>query len=145
MVYVEFVVQPPSEVRPGITLYPPPVVKVSNAPGGLWAYATLLNDQGQIVQDLLAGTLLDSAQSLPSIDDMPNYPMPDQGDSYVAFPNLEIQSEGDFKIRITLMSNSSLGTASLEEVESRTITVRDGTPLNVDLGMYKDAPNTSHN
>lgn len=143
MVYVDFVVQPPSEVRPGDTLYPPPVVKLGNVTGDLWAYATLLNDDGQIMQDLLAGTLLDSAQPLPSMDDIPYYPMPDQDDSYVAFPNLEIRSEGAFKIRITLMSNSSVGTSSLEEVESRTITVQDGTPGDVDLGELKHVLNKS--
>lgn len=140
MVYIDFVVQPPSEVRPGDTLYPPPIVKLSNAQGDLWAYATLLNDCGQIVQDSLAGTTLDSAQPLPTVEHIPNYPRPEQEDSYVAFPNLTIHSEGDFKIRITLMSNSRVGTSSLEEVDSRTITVQDGTPGNVDLGMLQMCP-----
>lgn len=124
MASVEFIIQPPAQTRPDDILYPPPVAKISHASGDLWAYVTLVDSGGQIVHSLIAGTLLDSAQPLPILGGIPNYPTPNRGDSYVVFPNLSIRAEGYYRIRLTLMSNSGVGTSSLEEVESRTVTVR---------------------
>lgn len=134
----------PSGVRPGETLYPSPVVKPSYASGALWAYVTLVNDFGQIVQKSLVGTLVDSARPLPDIS-ICYYPRPDRDDMYIVFSNLAIGSEGHFRLRITLMTNSGYGTASLEEVESQTKAVHNRARRNARLGRQRIASGESTN
>lgn len=134
MVYIDLVVEPPYEARVDEVLYPPPVVKLTYVSGeSLWAYVTLLTDDGHIVQEYVSGTLVDSAQLLPDFN-ISNYPRPYQNDSYVAFPNLEITSAGNYRIRITVMCNSSAGTSPIEEVETRRITVQNREPQQFAMG-----------
>ena len=124
---LQIAVQPPSMARLGATLDPPLAVTVrstavangySSDLSRVWAFATLIDDYGEVVNDQLTGTLAESAHTSSSGD---------SSTSYFLFDNLCIESVGSFRIRVTLMrmDNSSSGAASVQQIESHTIVVED--------------------
>jgi hypothetical protein len=124
---LQIVVHPPSIARLGTTLDPPLAVLMrsaavvngySNDLSRVWAFATLIDEYGEVVNDQLTGTLAESAHTLSSGDGLI---------SYFLFDNLCIESVGSFRIRVTLMQmdNGSSGAASVQQIESDTIMVED--------------------
>jgi hypothetical protein len=96
---LEIAVQLPSIARLGATLDPPLTVimrsttVVNGYSSGLsrvWAFATLIDDYGEVVNDQLTGTLAESAHTLSSSDGSIDY---------FLFDNLCIESVGSFRIR----------------------------------------------
>jgi hypothetical protein len=126
-VSLEIAVQPPSIVRLGATLNPPVAVTMSSSTvingygsdlSRVWAFATLIDDYGEVVNDLLYGTLAESAHAFRNGDD---------NTGYFLFDNLSIETVGTFRIRVTLMrmDNSAAGASSVQQVESDLIVVED--------------------
>jgi hypothetical protein len=124
---LEIAVQPPSKARLGATLDPPLAVMMrstrvvngySSDLSQVWAFATLIDDYGKVVNDQLTGTLAESAHTLSSDDDSTDY---------FLFDNLCINRVGSFRIRVTLMrmDSGSLDAASEQQVESDAIMVQD--------------------
>ena len=124
---LEIAVQPPSTARLGATLDPPLAVMMrstavangySSDLSRVWAFATLIDDYGEVVKDQLTGTLAESAHTLSSADG---------STGYFLFDNLCIESVGSFRIRVTLMrmDNSSSGATSVQQIESSTIVIKD--------------------
>lgn len=124
---LEIAVQPPSVARIGYTLNPPLAAKLSSttAVNGycsdlsrVWAFATLIDNHGDVVNDHLSGNFAESAQTFQNGDDSA---------CYFLFDNLSIGSVGSFRIRVTLMrmDNSAAGAASVQQVESNLIVVKD--------------------
>jgi hypothetical protein len=124
---LQIAVQPPPVARLGTTLDPPLAVMMwSNAVvngnssdlSRVWAFATLIDDYGNVVNDQLTGTLAESAHSFSSGDG---------STCYFLFDNLSIETIGSFRIRVTLMrmDNGTSGAASVQQIESDTIVVED--------------------
>ena len=124
---LQIAVQPPSMARLGATLDPPLAVTMrstavvngySSDLSRVWAFATLIDDYGEVVNDQLTGTLAESAHSFSSGNG---------SRGYILFDNLSIESVGSFRIRVTLMrmDNGSSGAASVQQIESDTIVVED--------------------
>jgi hypothetical protein len=124
---LEIAVQPPSVVRLGATLNPPLAVTMSSTTtmngyscdlSRVWAFATLIDDYGEVIKDDLTGTLAESAQGIGHGDD---------STGYFLFDNLSIERVGSFRIRVTVMrmDNSAAGAASVQQVESDLIVVED--------------------
>jgi hypothetical protein len=124
---LQIVVQPPSMACQGTILDPPLAVKmgITAAVNGystdlnrVWAFATLIDEYDEVVNDKLQGTLADSAHSFSGGD---------SSTGYFLFDNLSIESVGSFRIRVTLMrmDNGSSGAASVQQIESDTIVVEE--------------------
>jgi hypothetical protein len=124
---LQVAVQPPSVARLGATLDPPLAVMMrstalvngySSDLSRVWAFATLIDDGGEVVNDQLMGTLAESAHTLSNGDG---------STGYFVFDNLRIESVGSFRIRVTLMrmDNDSSGAANVQQIESDTIVVED--------------------
>jgi hypothetical protein len=124
---LQVAVQPPSMARLGATLDPPLAVMMrstalvngySSDLSRVWAFATLIDDGGEVVNDQLTGTLAESAHTLSSGDG---------STGYFLFDNLCIESVGSFRIRVTLMrmDNDSSGAANVQQIESDIIVVED--------------------
>lgn len=127
-------VQPPTVIRVNTVLTPPLAVvldadeeflgNVSDL-SKVFALATLLDEKGNLFEEALVGRLAESAHLHPREDIM----------GYFLFENLAIKSVGHFCIRITLMrmdssggssGSSSEGVASIKQVDSRFINVKEG-------------------
>jgi hypothetical protein len=128
---LQVAVQPPSVARLGATLDPPLAVMMRSTAlvtgystdlSRVWAFATLIDDGGEVVNDQLTGTLAESAHTLSSGDGSG-----DGSTGYFLFDNLCIESVGSFRIRVTLMrmDNDSSGVANVQQIESDTIVVED--------------------
>lgn len=124
---LQIAVQPPSMAQLGATLEPPLAVTMrstavvngnSSDLSRVWAFATLVDDYGEVVNDQLTGTLAESAH---------NFSSGDGSTGYFLFDNLSIEGVGSFRIRVTLMrmDNGSSGAASVQQIESDTIVVED--------------------
>jgi hypothetical protein len=124
---LQIAVQTSSITRLGTVLSPPLAVIMrstttvngySSELSRVWAFATLIDEYGEVVNDQLTGTLADSVHILPRGDD---------SEFYFLFGNLSIESTGTFRIRVTLMrmDTGSSGAASLQQIESNTIVVVD--------------------
>lgn len=127
-------VQPPTVVAVGTILRPPiAVALVTDQPdhgnnvdlGKVFAYATLMDDDGNAVEDALVGRLAESAHAHPKDGIL----------AYFLFENLSIIDVGRFSIRITLIrvdspsggsGPSSEGMTSITQVDSRSVVVREG-------------------
>jgi len=133
-------VQPPSRVRPGMTLYPPIAARLSSETSVFeelsqkWAVVMLIRSSGEVVHNKLSGKIADSAHPLPeSRADSGAVQWFDR--AYFYFPDLKIEEPGRYKIRISLMQmdysteSSPQGAAVVcEEVDSRSIVVDDRAP-----------------
>jgi hypothetical protein len=137
---LQIAVQPPSMARLGATLDPPFAVMMrstavangySSDLNRMWAFATLIDDYGEVVNDQLTGTLAESAHAFSSGDD---------STGYFLFDSLSIESVGSFRIRVTLMrmDTGSSGAASVQQIESHTIVVED---QEVERQLPSTAPN----
>lgn len=140
---MEFVIQPPSTVRPGIHLYPPVVIEVrsqgatvgtmSSSIGdmsGIWAFAALTTEDGSEVlspprTNLFSGRTADSIHLAMSGSQGPEV-------GYAVFPNLAIAQPGHYQIRVSLIDMDSNGSSlgrplqggtNLQSVNSNSITV----------------------
>lgn len=144
----DIAVQPPTQARPGVILFPPVVARVHSDPyrygelSQIWAVATLVYRNGEVASEQLGGQTADSAHPMPqSLWDNGNGngsssqgcgANRDQG--YFYFPDLVIYQPGRYRIRISLMrmaytSESPEGIACVEEnVDSHSIVVEGSAP-----------------
>ncbi len=124
---LQVAVQPPSTASLGANLDPPLAVMMrstavangySSDLSRVWAFATLVNEYGEVVNDQLTGTLAESAHSFSSGD---------ASAAYFLFDNLSIENVGAFRVRVTLMrmDSGSSGAASVQQIESDTIVVEE--------------------
>ena len=104
-------VQPPAQTKPGVTLYPPIVARLSSDTNifeelsQIWAVASLISPSGEVLHEKLEGKVADSA-----------HPMADSGlgsaqggvkdRAYFYFPDLVIQTPGRYRVRVILMRMS---------------------------------------
>jgi hypothetical protein len=125
---LDVAVQPPLRARLGVPLYPPLALKIcipsmSNGDNimtedltQMWAYAVLLNEAGEVIPEALTGDLVDSAHALTVGQNSGTI------NGFFIFNNINIQSEGSFRIRITLMHmESESEAASIISVQTRPI------------------------
>ncbi|KAG9230277.1 hypothetical protein BJ875DRAFT_409205 [Amylocarpus encephaloides] len=135
-----FAIQPPSRVRPNVSLYPPVTARLASDVdifgelGHIWAVATLIHrDSGETLYEQLGGKLADSAHPLPDNGRGSSSAMKDR--AYFCFPDIVIHHPGRYRVRITLMhvdyscgsSPSGVVTVS-EHTDSNTIMVEEGSP-----------------
>ncbi|KAI4160755.1 MAG: hypothetical protein LQ342_005468 [Letrouitia transgressa] len=116
---MDILVQPPSEVQPGITLNPPIVIVLQNSSGAedsetiaqdtnaYWALASVVSEDGLTAlappdPDLLSGTLVDSIHEVSENGE--------RVAGYLRFTNLAIQRPGSYRIRISLIQMPPAGT-----------------------------------
>jgi hypothetical protein len=125
-VSLDIAVQPPAVIRRGAVL-DPPLVLVTRANDSvndhsedltqIWAFATLVDQDGEVVSGSLGGSLAESAHPFTSSDD---------SSGYFLFENLSIDSIGTYRLRVTLMRmHSGSGAATLQQVTTRLIVVAD--------------------
>lgn len=133
-------IQPPSEARTGQLIYPPPTITLQTArqsngitsddPPVLWAFVTLTGESGEVLQDQIAGTLVDSAH--PFFEDGQSS---SQEKNYFTFSNLCIRAPGRYRIQIALMgmgtaeSSGGQGASTLAQIETRRISVSASGPM----------------
>jgi hypothetical protein len=127
MTSLEIAVQAPSVVRLGATLNPPLAVAMrsTTAANGyisdlsrFWALATLIDYYGEVLEDHLFGSRVESASTPRNGDDSIDY---------FLFDNLSIECIGSFRIRVTLMrmDKSAVDATTVQQVESNLIVVED--------------------
>lgn len=133
-------VQPPVRARAGMALYPPPVATLSSNVdmfdelSRIWVVATLVQHNGEVVEDKVTGSLSDSAHP------MPRALATRREQAYFCFPNLVIRCPGTYRLRITMMRmHNAAHTASPvrleEQVETVAITVEDVDRRQPDMSM----------
>lgn len=125
-VSLEIAVQPPAKVRRGGILDPPfvlvmridePVNGYSEDLSQIWASATLVNRNGEVVSGSLRGTLAESVHPFTNVDD---------STGYFLFENLSVRSVGTYRLRVTLMRmDNGSGAVAVQQAESRLIVVVD--------------------
>jgi len=112
-----FAVQPPSQTRPGVPLYPPVAARLSSDTSVFdelsytWAVATLIHKQsGEVLHEGLHGRVADSAHPLPDQTEGRNSGSRSSSSSsterdraYFYFPDLVIDEPGSYRIRVSLM------------------------------------------
>jgi hypothetical protein len=142
---LDLAVQPPTQIRPGETLYPPVAASLSsetnmyNELSQTWAVATLVRQSGEVLEGHLGGRVADSAHPLPESSHGHNHSRGGGSSSnakkdraYFYFPDLIIHEPGQYRIRVSLMQMDFSGEASpsgevkvCDYVESRSIVVED--------------------
>lgn len=129
MVEVVVAVQPPSNARIGMTLYPPVAARLRSHTniydqlGGYWAVATLVHYSGETLYDRLGGRVSDSAHPMPVSTHGSSSSSHSNGEdrAYFYFPDLVIPETGRYCIRISLLQMDY----SSEESPEGVVTVRD--------------------
>jgi len=146
MAMLGFAVQPPSQTRPGVPLYPPIAARlsinknISNELHHIWATATLIHKQsGEVVHKGLRGQFIESAQEPPvqtkgrrSRSRRSSSSSTERDEAYFYFKNLVIDEPGIYRIRVSLMEmDYSQDTCSggvvccREIIDSRSILVEE--------------------
>jgi len=141
-----FAVQPPSQTRPGVPLYPPVTASLSSNTSTFielsqtWAFATLIHKQsGEVLHEGLRGRIADSAHPLPDQTEgqssgsrSSSSSSTERDRAYFYFPDLVIDEPGNYRIRVSLMEmDSSQDTSSegvvcvRETIDSRSIIVEE--------------------
>lgn len=141
-----FAIQPPTQTRPGIPLYPPVAARLSSETSVFdelsqtWAVATLVHKQsGEVLYDGLCGRVADSAHPLPeqtnersSGSRSSSTSRNERDRAYFYFPDLVINEPGSYRIRVSLMrmdvaeDASSSGVVYVREtIDSRSIIVKE--------------------
>lgn len=124
-VTLQIVVEPPPYARRGAYLDVPLAVSITvnsatNGDNGdlqsVFAFATLLNEHGDVMTDTLCGTLAESAQPFANGDGT---------SGYFLFDGLVIQHVGRYRIRVSLMQMHASSTSHVAYVESQLIVVDD--------------------
>ena len=112
-------VQPPTQTRPGVALYPPIVACLSSHTSifeelsHIWAVASLISSSGEILYEKLEGKVADSAH--PIAESGHGSQQEDMRDrAYFYFPDLVIQTPGRYHVRVTLMRVSYSSDSSPE-------------------------------
>jgi len=136
-------VQPPSQARPGVALYPPVVGRLTSETSifeelsQTWAVATLLHHSGEVLHDQLGGKIADSAHPMPETahghgsNSSSSVSGNARDRAYFYFPDLIIHEPGRYRIRVSLMQmgysyEAPDGIVSVREyVDSQSITVED--------------------
>jgi hypothetical protein len=124
-------VQPPARSKPGAVLYPPIVARLSSDTNiyeelsQIWAVASLISPDGELLQQQLGGRVADSAH--PMADG--NGDGAERDRAYFFFPDLAISEPGRYRVRVTLMRmsySSPDGDVRVDEyVDSHTILVEE--------------------
>jgi len=146
MVMLGFAVQPPSQTRPGVPLYPPIAARLSSNTSVFdelsqtWAVATLIHKQsGEVLYEGLRGRVADSAHPLPNQTDgqssgsrSSSSSSTERDRAYFYFPDLVIDEPGSYRIRVSLMKmdfsqdSSPEGVVHVREtIDSRSIVVEE--------------------
>jgi hypothetical protein len=139
---LDLAVQPPEYAQTGSTLFPPVAARLrSNINrydelSQMWALATLVDLDGQVVSEQLSGRTADSAH--PMIHSNHGHGSNDRSvgrdQAYFYFPDLAIHTPGRYRIRVTLMRmdysyglSDGEGVAVAEDyIDSRSIAIEDG-------------------
>jgi len=128
-------VQPPAQTRPGVVLFPPVAARLSSQASlydelsQIYAYASLVHENGEPLDDQLSGKAVDSAHPMPGSGRHSSSSRNARDQAYFYFPDLVIHYPGRYRIRITLMrmeySYESSETCSVVQdyVDSRSIIV----------------------
>ena len=131
-------VQPPRQTRPSVALYPPVVACLSSDTNIFeelsqsWAIASLISPAGEVLYEKLGGNVADSAH--PMADNRHGGQQGAMTDrAYFYFPDLVIDTPGQYRIRVTLMkvdySYESFPEGDVryhEYVDSHTVVVEEG-------------------
>lgn len=143
-------IQPPAKAQLGAAMYPPVAIRLTSTTSmydelsHIWALATLVGQNGQSPDVQLLGKTADSAhpmnQNTRSAD---RDTLRDQ--AYFYFPDLKINTPGQYRVRVTLMrmsySYDSLqgeAVAVAEDyIDTRSIIVEEG-------GQYPAKPSECH-
>jgi hypothetical protein len=133
-------VQPPSQTRPGVALYPPIVARLSSDTSifeelsQIWAMVSLISPSGEVLYEKLEGKVADSAHPIAeSGHGGQQGAMRDR--AYFYFPDLVIQTPGRYRVRVTLMrvsysfDSSPEGEVRYDDyVDTHFIVVEEGVP-----------------
>lgn len=100
----------------------------------LWALATLVDSNGQVIGGQLSGRTADSAHPMNSSSTHSNGRSSMRDQAYFYFPDLAINTPGRYRVRVTLMrmsydheSPENGGIAVAEDyIDSRSIIVEEG-------------------
>jgi hypothetical protein len=135
---LELAVQPPTQTKPGVALYPPIVARLTSDASmfeelsQIWAVASLITPSGEVLYEQLGGKVADSAH--PIADSAHSNGQGGARDrAYFYFPDLVIHEPGRYRVRVTLMrmshsyETSPEGDVRFDEyVDSRSIAVEEG-------------------
>lgn len=134
-------VHPPAQAQPGVPFFPPVAARLSsptNLYGELsqyWTIATLVDHNGEPLNDQLGGRVSDSAHPMQSgRGSSHRNHSSDTGQAYFYFPDLVIYYPGQYRIRVTLMRmdysyENSQGMVVVEHyADSHSITIDAGAP-----------------
>lgn len=157
---MDMVIQPPSTAQLSTVLYPPIVISVDTSSSltgdsvagvpSLWGMAILMDEAGEVLQDFLTGSLVDSVR--PLFVAGPCCGTLDSRREYLVFRNLRITRPGRYKLRIKLVQmhgSSSTNTPSQtalmqQEVESRIIDTQNAPVIRGELGRWHAASTHAH-
>ena len=131
-------VQPPTQNKPGVALYPPIVARLASNTSifeelsQIWAVASLVTPSGEVFNEQLSGKVADSAH--PIADSAHgNGHCGAKDRAYFYFPDLVIHEPGRYCVRVTLMrmshsyETSPEGNVQFDEyIDSRSIIVEHG-------------------
>jgi len=141
MKMLDLSVQPPAQTRPGVALFPPVAARLSgqasmyNELSLIYAYVSLVHENGEPLPDQLSGKVADAAHPMPGMSGSGRHAsnghhVRDQ--AYFYFPDLVIHYPGLYRIRVTLMrmdypyNSSNSGSIVEDYIESRSIVVDEG-------------------
>lgn len=139
---LDLAIQPPQYARPGVALFPPVAARLRSSTNRydelsqMWALTTLVNHDGQVLDEHISGRTADSAHPMSQggCGHGSSSRNSSRDQAYFYFPDLSINASGTYRIRVTLMrmdyssvSPDGQGVAVAEDyVDSRSIVVDDG-------------------